>query len=59
MWTAFALLSGTPDLRTPDGWRRLDEGEVVVERRPGGGGLRLFFREGDAVDYWEGERPPS
>jgi uncharacterized cupin superfamily protein len=24
------VLRGTPDLRTPDGWRRLEEGEVVA-----------------------------
>ena len=97
------VLSGAPHLRTPDGWRGLAEGEVVVfpagergahqivnnsnaavrflafstngepdivaypdsgkigaaERRPDGGGLRLFFRESDAVDYWEGEEPPD
>jgi uncharacterized cupin superfamily protein len=29
----------------------------VGERLPEGGGLRAFFRHGDAVDYWEGEHP--
>lgn len=29
----------------------------VGERLPRGGGLRAFFRRGDAVDYFEGERP--
>lgn len=29
----------------------------VVERRPGGDGLRLYFKRDDAVDYWEGEHP--
>ncbi len=97
------ILSGQPSLRTPDGWRELEEGEVVVfprgergahqlvnrsaetvrvlafsssgepdiviypdsaklgayERLPGGGGLRKLFRLGDAVDYYEGERPPD
>jgi len=102
------VLRGTPHLRTPDGWRQLDEGELVAcpvgergghqlhnrtddavrvlvisemnapelsfypdsgkflagDRAPGGvtneGGL-LFetFRVSDAVDYWEGESPPS
>ena len=95
------VLRGRPHLRTPDGWRQLEEGEVLVfpvgergahqivnrtedavrflafstagepdivvypdsgkvgaaERRDGG--LHLFFREADAVDYWEGESPPS
>lgn len=27
----------------------------VGERLPRGGGLRAFFRRGDAVDYWTGE----
>jgi uncharacterized cupin superfamily protein len=31
----------------------------VGERLPRGGGLRGFFRRGDAVDYFEGERGPS
>jgi uncharacterized cupin superfamily protein len=95
------VLSGTPALRTPEGWRDLEEGEVVsflvgedgahqivnrgdeparflalsnqqpdicvypdsgkvaaAERRPEGGGLRLMFREADAVDYHEGEEAP-
>lgn len=29
----------------------------VGERLPKGGGLRAFFRRGDAVDYWEEEHP--
>ncbi|HWM55483.1 MAG TPA: cupin domain-containing protein [Solirubrobacterales bacterium] len=29
----------------------------VGERLPKGGGLRAFFRRGDGVDYFEGERP--
>jgi uncharacterized cupin superfamily protein len=92
---------GRPHLRTPGGWRQLEEGEVVLfpvgesgahqlvnrtaetvrfltfstggepdivmypdsgkvgasERREGG--LHLFFRGEDAVDYWEGEQPPQ
>lgn len=32
-----------------------DEGKIgAAERRPDGSGLKLFFRESDAVDYWEG-----
>jgi uncharacterized cupin superfamily protein len=32
----------------------------VVERRtPRGGGLRLYFKRDDAVDYWEGEQSDS
>ena len=96
------VLRGRPSLRTPEGWRELEEGEVVAfprgeqgahqvanfgeqdarvlivsemngpdvvrypdsntvgayERRPDGGGIRLVFRAGDAVDYYEGEKPP-
>ena len=96
------VLSGRPSLRTADGWRELDEGEVIgfprgeagvhqivnrsdetvrflafstsgepdvvvqpdsgkvgaFERRPEGGGMRIWFRGDDAVDYWEGEQAP-
>ena len=31
----------------------------VGERLPRGGGLRAYFRRGDAVDYFEGETPPE
>jgi uncharacterized cupin superfamily protein len=92
------VTEGTPSLRTPDGWRELEEGEVVVfpvgergahqivnrtdqtirflafsnsgqtevviqldagkvgafERSPDGGGMKLWFHEGDAVEYFEG-----
>ena len=92
------VLSGTPSLRTPDGWRELQQGEVVIfptgkggahqivnksdetirflafsnsgapeivlqldadkvgafERPVDGGGLSLWFRESDAVEYFEG-----
>jgi uncharacterized cupin superfamily protein len=95
------VLSGRPTLRTPEGERELEEGEVVRfelgeqgahqvfnrseevvtflavsshgrpdvivypdsdkigvgERLPRGGGLRAFFRRGDRVDYFDGERP--
>jgi uncharacterized cupin superfamily protein len=97
------ILVGRPSLRTREGWRELQEGEVCVfprgehgahqivnrsadtvrflafsthgdpdivlypdsgklgaaERRPSGEGLRMFFRTGDAVDYWEDESPPT
>jgi uncharacterized cupin superfamily protein len=92
------VLEGRPSLRTPDGWRDLEQGEVVVfptgqkgahqivnrtdgtvrflsfsnsgapelviqidagkvgafERPVDGGGLALWFREADAVEYFEG-----
>jgi uncharacterized cupin superfamily protein len=92
------VLSGRPSLRTPDGWRELEQGEVVIfptgkkgahqivnktdetirflafsnsgapeivlqldadkvgafERPVDGGGLSLWFRESDAVEYFEG-----
>ena len=92
------VLSGRPSLRTPDGWRDLEEGEVLIfptgqrgahqivnksdetirflafsnsgapeivlqldagkvgafERPVDGGGLSLWFRESDAVEYFEG-----
>ena len=36
-----------------------DEDKVGLgERHPRGGGLRAFFRAGDAVDYHEGVVPP-
>jgi uncharacterized cupin superfamily protein len=92
------IQKGRPSLRTPDGWRELEPGEVVVfptgekgahqivnktdetisflafsnsgqpeiviqldagkigafERPVDGGGLSLWFREADAVGYFEG-----
>jgi uncharacterized cupin superfamily protein len=92
------VIKGTPSLRTPAGWRDLEEGEVVVfptgeqgahqivnrsdetirflafsnsgdpeiviqidagkvgafERPADGGGMKLWFREADAVEYFEG-----
>jgi uncharacterized cupin superfamily protein len=90
--------TGRPSLRTPDGWRELEPGDVVVfptgetgahqivnksdetitflsfsnsgspeiviqldagkvgafERPVDGGGMKLWFREADAVEYFEG-----
>jgi uncharacterized cupin superfamily protein len=99
------VLAGRPHLRMPEGWRQVDEGEVIAfpigergahqlvnrteelvrillvsemrspdipvypdsgkigvrEHAPGSGrtGLRLNFRGGEAVDYWDGERAPE
>jgi uncharacterized cupin superfamily protein len=97
------VLRGTPSLRTADGWRELEQGEVVsflrgehgahqivnrtddtvrflafspngepdvvlqpdsgklgaFERRADGGGLRVWFRREDEVEYYEGESPPG
>ena len=97
------VLNGAPSLRTPDGWRELEQGEVIsfprgeegahqivnrsddtvrflafsssgepdvvlqpdsrkigaFERRPDGGGLRVWFRGEDAVDYYDGESAPG
>ena len=37
-----------------------DSGKVgAAERQPSGGGFRKFFRVADAVDYYDGEQPPS
>jgi hypothetical protein len=52
---AFLAMSTTGE---PDIVVYPDSGKVgPAERREGG--LHLFFREADAVDYWEGESPPS
>jgi uncharacterized cupin superfamily protein len=97
------VLEGRPSLRTPDGWRELEQGEVVsflrgeqgahqivnrsdgvirflafstngdpdivlqpdsgkvgaFERQPDGGGLRIWLRRQDEVDYYDGETAPS
>lgn len=97
------VLEGRPSLRTPDGWRELEQGEVIsflrgepgahqivnrggdpvrflafstngepevvvqpdsgkigaFERRPDGSGLRIWFSEGDAREYLDGEQPPT
>jgi uncharacterized cupin superfamily protein len=37
-----------------------DSGKLgASERLPEGGGLKTMFRIADAVDYWDGEHPPS
>jgi uncharacterized cupin superfamily protein len=37
-----------------------DAGKIGVgERLPRGGGLRAYFRQDDAVGYWDGEQPPG
>jgi uncharacterized cupin superfamily protein len=44
----------------PDVVLQPDSGKVgAFERRPDGGGLRVWFRRDDAVGYYEGESPPS
>ncbi len=46
--------SGEPDVVVQP-----DSGKVgAFERRPDGGGMRIWFKGDDAVDYWEGEQPP-
>jgi len=96
------VLEGRPSLRTPDGWRELEEGEFVsfptgergahqlvnwtsetvrflafspsghvdvvvypdarklaaAESKPDGYSVRVALPQA-AVDYWEGEQPPS
>ena len=43
----------------PDVVVQPDSGKVgAFERRPDGGGLRVWFHEGDARDYWDGEVAP-
>jgi uncharacterized cupin superfamily protein len=46
--------NGAPDVVMYPDWGQVFAGE----RRPRGGGVRLFFREADAVDYYDGARPP-
>jgi uncharacterized cupin superfamily protein len=47
--------SGEPDVVSYPDSRKL----AAFARRPQGGGLRAMFRMDDAVDYYEGERPPQ
>ena len=97
------VLEGRPSLRTQEGWRQVEPGEVLsfprgeegahqlvnwsdglvrflavstqygpdivlqldedkvgaFERRPRGGGLRVWFQRSDAVGYFDGMEPPS
>ena len=47
--------SGEPDIVLQP-----DSGKIgAFERRPEGGGLRVWFRREDAVEYYEGESPPG
>ena len=45
------VLEGCPSLRTPDGWRDLQEGEVVPFLRGERGGHQLVNRTGDTVRF--------
>jgi uncharacterized cupin superfamily protein len=45
------ILDGRPSLRTPDGWRDLQEGEVVSFLRGDGGGHQLVNRTGETVRF--------
>jgi uncharacterized cupin superfamily protein len=47
--------NGDPDLVVYPDSNKLG----AVERRPTGGGIRKWFRLDDAVDYYDGEQPPS
>lgn len=47
--------SGDPDIVVyPDSHK-----VGAFERTPDGGGLRMMFRDGDVVDYYDGEQPPA
>ena len=46
---------GAPDIVVHADSRKVG----AFERRPDGSGMRLWFREADAVDYHEGEEPPA
>jgi hypothetical protein len=47
--------SGEPDVVVQP-----DSGKIgAFERTPGGGGLRIWLKQDDAVDLWEGEQPPT
>jgi len=45
------VLDGRPSLRTPDGWRELQEGEVVPFLRGEDGGHQLVNRTEDTVRF--------
>ena len=47
--------SGEPDVVIQP-----DSGKIgAFERRPDGGGLRVWFRREDEAGYWDGESPPG
>ena len=48
------VLSGRPSLRTPDGWRELDEGDVVSFRRGEQGAHQLVNRSQETVRFLAG-----
>jgi uncharacterized cupin superfamily protein len=45
------VVTGSPSLRTPDGWRELEEGEVVSFRRGEHGAHQLVNRTEDTVRF--------
>jgi uncharacterized cupin superfamily protein len=45
------VLSGRPSLRTPQGWRELESGEVVAFPRGEAGAHQLVNRTGEAVRF--------
>lgn len=45
------VLSGRPSLRTPAGWRELEQGEVVAFLRGEAGGHQLVNRTGQTVRF--------
>ena len=45
------VMQGTPSLRTQDGWRELEEGEVVAFPRGEQGGHQLVNRTGETVRF--------
>jgi uncharacterized cupin superfamily protein len=45
------VMKGAPSLRTPEGWRELEEGEVVAFPRSEEGGHQLVNRTDDMVRF--------
>ena len=45
------MLSGSPSLRTPEGWRELQQGEVVAFLRGEPGGHQLVNRTAETVRF--------
>lgn len=45
------VLAGRPSLRTPDGWRELDEGEVVAFPRGESGAHQIVNRTAETVRF--------